>query len=315
MRELVLGGDIGGTRSRLAIAEVESGMPRSRRVHIYANDDFSDFNSLLRRFLQEEPMGLSVVRVCLGLAGPQEGGAVQLTNRDWTIRTAEVESLFPHAKVQLVNDFETAAYGIDLLASDDLLTLQAGQPMAQAPQLVIGAGTGLGVAYRLWIGNSYRVLAGEGGHASFAPIDEQQLKIWRAIYDAEGRVSDEMLISGAGIARIFSILSRERISPPEVSRRAMEKNDPTAKQTLEIFARCYGAVAGDHALAILARGGVFMAGGVAPRIHEFLQASRLLEAFNAKGHHTPVAQRMPVHVVLNEQLGLLGATLLAARGE
>ena len=314
MKELVLGGDIGGTKSRFALAEVEGGVPRVLRSFEYANDEFADFYMLLRRLFEDEGEGRRVARICLGLAGPHENDTVQLTNRNWVINTAKVEAMFTQAKLELANDFEAAAYGVELLSAVDMLTLQHGEPVPRAPQVVIGAGTGLGVAYRVWTGASYRVIPGEAGHAGFAPLDSAQLKIWQAIFAAEGRVSDEMLVSGTGIGRIFSILSGDNIAPPEVSRRAIEENDPIAKEALEIFARCYGAVAGDHALAVLARGGVFIAGGVAPRIQEVLQASGLLDAFNAKGQHTPVAQRMPVHVVLNERLGLLGATLMAARG-
>ena len=313
MRETVLGADIGGTKTLISLAAVEDGKPRFLRSLRYANDDFEDFYALLARFLQDWSGPHAIARACLGVAGPREGDSVRLTNRPWTIHAERVSHLLGGASTVLANDFEAAAYGVELLEPHEMQTLQAGEPVPRAPQVVIGAGTGLGIAYRIWSGAHYRVIPGEGGHMGFAPNDEDELRVWRALHAEHGRVSAEHLVSGAGIARIYSVLGGPAVLPVEVSRLAIERGDPLAHQALGIFARCYGAVAGDHALAVLARGGVFLAGGIAPKLAELLQASGLLPAFNAKGRHSSVAQRMPLHIVLNEQLGLLGAILIAAR--
>ena len=313
MSEIVLGADVGGTKSLLSLAEVQKGIPRVLCTARYLNDDFIDFYALLRQFLVEWASGVAIARACFGVAGPHESDTVVLTNRLWTISCPAVSALLNGASVALVNDFEAAAYGIELLGQDEKITLQNGNPVARAPQVVIGAGTGLGIAYRIWNGTHYRVVPGEGGHMGFAPADETQMRIWHHVHAAEGRVSSEMLVSGGGLARIYAALGGETILPAEVTQRAAAQ-ELRAREAVEIFARCYGAVAGDHALAIMARGGVFLAGGIAPRIHTTLQASGLLHAFNSKGQHSLVVQRMPLHLVLNAELGLLGAVLNAARG-
>jgi glucokinase len=314
MTEYVVGADVGGTKTLMALAAAEANGPRALRTARYENDAFPDFYALCRRFVADECADTRIARVCVGLAGPHEADTVRLTNRDWVIALARVAECFSGAAVRLANDFEVAAAGIDRLNAEDCLTLQAGEAVADAPQVVIGAGTGLGVAYRVWMDGRYRIIPGEGGHAGFAPLDERLAEIWHAIYTAEGRVGNEMLVSGAGIARIYAVLSGHSVEPAEVSRRAHAGEDEQARESLRIFARCYGAVAGDHALGVLARGGVFLVGGVTRKTLEFLRASDLLEAFNAKGAHTALMRRMPLHLVLNESIGLAGAVSIAARG-
>lgn len=311
MSGLVIGADIGGTKTFVALAELRADRPHLLRTLRYPNDEFPDFYALLRQFAEEAAKDLPVTRIVLAAAGPQQGHCLQMTNRDWRIDAARVFDIFPDAAVRLVNDFEAAACGIDLLSSADLLTLQQGEALEAAPQVVLGAGTGLGVAYRVWDGCRYEVIAGEGGHRAFAPADEKQAEIWRALHAAEGRVEDETLLSGPGIEHLYTHFSGRRIAAEAVTQLAVS-GDAQAQAALEVFARIYGAVAGDHALAVLARGGVFLAGGIAPKLREFLQASPLLEAFGAKGKHSALAARMPLHIVLNEQLGLLGAVALAA---
>ena len=314
MNEYVVGADVGGTKTLMALAVVEAQGPRVLRTARYENDDFADFYAVCRRFVAQEAAGLRIARVCAGVAGPHESDSVRLTNRDWVIALAKVAECFSGATVRLANDFEAAATGIDSLAADDILTLQTGEAVARAPQVVIGAGTGLGVAYRIWAEDRYRIVPGEGGHAGFAPLDARLAQIWQSVHAAEGRVSNEMLVSGAGIARIYAVLSGRVVDPAEVSQLAASGEDPLAQESLLLFARCYGAVAGDHALGVLARGGVFLVGGVTRKTVDFLRASDLLEAFNAKGAHAPLMRRMPLHLVLNESIGLRGAVWAAARG-
>lgn len=314
MSELVLGADIGGTKTFFALVETQSGQsPRIARMLRYANDDFPKFADLLRRLLLDHPEANAITHACFGIAGPQQDGRVKMTNRAWVVDAAEASVVLNGAPVRLANDFEVAAYGIDLLKPADLQVLQAGQVVRAAPQVLIGPGTGLGVAYRIWTGERYQVIPGEGGHMGFAPGDPQQAALWQAIFAAEGRVSAERVVSGAGLARIYEFIGASVVEPAEVSRRALDLKEPQAMQALNMFAACLGSVAGDHALNVLAYGGVFLAGGIAARLRDYLQASGLLVAFNEKGRHTKLAQRMPVHLVLNEHLGLLGASLLAAR--
>jgi len=210
-----------------------------------------------------------------------------------------------------------------LLPPADLATLQAGEPIARAPRVVLGAGTGLGIAY---VVNGASPVAGEGGHASFAPSTEEQAALWRYLHAREGRVSLEHVVSAGGLVRAYAFL-RERATLAEsaqlrealragdaaaaISDFAMDRTDPLAGAALDLFIACYGAAAGDHALNVMARGGVFVAGGIAPKILPRLQAGGFIAAFNDKGEFSEYVRRMPVHVVINERLGLLGAAAAA----
>ena len=307
-RRLVLCGDIGGTKTLLAIAALDGGRLDVVFERRYADRDFAEFADLVRTFRDEARA--SVAGACLGVAGPIEGRRVAVTNFPWEIDAGVLEAILG-APVALANDFVAAAHGIDLLAADDVATLQAGEPEPRAPQLVIGAGTGLGVAYRVWQGDRYAVVGGEGGHGGFAPASERQASLWRALHAGLGRVSVEHVVSGRGLVRIHDFL-RDGRGDARSAEEIASGVDPVARAAIELFLECYGAAAGDHALAILARGGVFLAGGIAARILPQLAAGPFLGAFNAKGAHSGLAARFPVKVVVNERLGLLGAAKLAA---
>lgn len=307
-RRLVLCGDIGGTKTLLAVAALDGDRLDVVFERRYADRDFPSFADLVRTF--RDDAHASVAAACLGVAGPIEGRRVAVTNFPWQIDADALEAILG-APVALANDFVAAAHGIDVLRPDELATLQAGEPEPQAPQLVIGAGTGLGVAYRVWHGSRYAVIGGEGGHAGFAPADERQADLWRALHAGLGRVRVEHVVSGPGLVRIHDFLRDGRgdaRSPEEIASGA----DPVARAAVDLFLECFGAAAGDHALAIIARGGVFLAGGIAPRILPRLASGPFLTAFNAKGTHANLMARFPVKVVTNERLGLLGAAKLAA---
>jgi len=307
-RRLVLCGDIGGTKTLLAIAALDGDRLDVVFERRYADRDFAEFADLVRAFRYEAQM--RVERACLGVAGPIDGRRVAVTNFPWQIDAEALEAILG-APVALANDFVAAAHGIDLLRPEDVATLQAGEPEPRAPQVVIGAGTGLGVAYRVWQGDRYAVIGGEGGHAGFAPADERQAGLWRALHAELGRVGVEQIVSGPGLARIHEFLREGRgaaLEPEEIASSA----DPVARAALDLFLECFGAEAGDHALAVLARGGVFLAGGIAPKILPQLRSGPFLAAFGAKGAHASLMTRFPIKVVLNERLGLLGAAKLAA---
>jgi glucokinase len=191
--------------------------------------------------------------------------------------------------------------------------------------VIIGAGSGLGVAYALPHGKRYQVVSGEGGHAGFAPADDEQMRLWQTLHAKFGRVSVEHIVSGPGLVRIYECLRATLAESPAltesvraegaaaISRYAIEHGDPFAGRALDLFIACYGAAAGDHALTVTARGGVYIAGGIAPKIFSRLAAGGFMAAFNAKSAHAQMTGRMPVHLVTTERLGLLGAALIAAR--
>lgn len=207
-----------------------------------------------------------------------------------------------------------------------MTTLQRGSRRATAPRLLIGAGTGLGVAYAIGRGRSLRVLAGEGGHFAFAPADDLQLELWRHLHASLGRVELEHVVSGAGLARIYAFLRdsgrhaesaavRQAIAagdaPAAIAEAAIVADDALANAALELFIACYGAAAGDHALAVLARGGVYVAGGIAPKMLPRLSSGAFMAAFNDKGAFCAATRACPVHIVTNERLCLLGAAAAA----
>jgi len=194
------------------------------------------------------------------------------------------------------------------------VTLQAGQPLPDAPRLVVGAGTGLGMAIvlpQVSPSQGWRIVPGEGGHVAFAPADEEQLQLWRFLHARHGRVIWEQVVSGPGITAIHECLTGEILPADEISQRVLSATDNAAHRSLELFLAAYGAFAGDMALACLARGGVFLAGGIATKLLPLLPHSRFLTAFNAKAEHADIAASMPIHVATDPVLGLSGALRIA----
>lgn len=322
-KDFILAGDVGATTTRLGLFETGAAPGGPTIERNYAGADFSEFAGVLARFLADCRSAAGEIRIeraCLGVAGPVAGARVRMTNLAWNIEADAVSVRLGGARVVLLNDFEAAAHGIDALAPEDLLTMQKGAPRPEGAQVVIGAGTGLGVAYRIWTGDRHQILAGEGGHTGFAPADEQQSALLRALLPKFGRVSAEHVVSGAGLARIHAFLgqmsgaagSAAMEDPAEISRRALTTGDPLAARSLDLFIACYGAVAGDHALAVCAHGGVYVVGGIAAKILPRLAAGGFIAAFNAKGSHSALARAFPVHVVTTDRLGLLGAARVAA---
>lgn len=327
---MIIAGDIGGTKTLLALFEPGAHDPQYE--HRYDSHSQADFPSLLGRFLDDARGAVGarpkVTRACFGIAGPVVAEHVKVTNLPWEIDARALERVFDIPRVRLLNDFAAAAHGVEALGDDDLVTLQAGEPVPSAPRVVLGAGTGLGVAYMVADGDGYRVIAGEGGHAAFAPADDEQVDLWRHVRAGTSRVVLEHVLSGSGLARIYEFLRAARRHPESalvareiadgdsaaaISRNAIERNDPLASAALDLFVSIYGAAAGDHALNVVARGGVFIAGGIAPKILPRIVAGGFLTAFTAKADFAALARQMPVHVVTNEKLGLIGAAHCAAR--
>jgi len=327
---MILAGDIGATKTLLEVGKLQQGRWHPAFSRRYVGADYPDFDCVLREFLREweahHGSPVPIARACFGVAGPVYGNRVQMTNLPWLVDGDAISAAFgiPHARIS--NDFAAAASGVDLLQAADLVTLQRGEPVAAAPRVVLGAGTGLGVAYMIWAEGGYQAIAGEGGHTGFAPSTPGELELWRDLYARQGRVVAEDVVSGPGLVRVFEFLGRREgnsATPPDalasgdaaaaIARAALESGDPLCSRALDMFLSCYGAVAGDHALAVMARGGVYVAGGIAAKILPRLLSGGFLAAFNAKGNYSAAARQIPVLIVTNERLGLLGAAVLAAR--
>lgn len=309
---MILGGDIGGTKTLLALATHE-GIVCERR---YPSRDWNTFPDLLRAFLEEAGTAAEISAACFGVAGPVEDNRAQVTYLPWVVDGGALAATFGSGRVEVVNDFAAAAQGVASLQPVDLATLQEGRPQERAPRLLIGAGTGLGVAALVPEGGSWRTIAGEGGHIGFSPADEEQLAVWRHLARPGGRVTAENVISGPGLAAIYACL--QKVSPGSTAVAepaaivAAAGAEPLAGQALDLFIAAYGAFAGDLALLFMARGGVYLGGGIAPKILSRLQQGGFVRAFGARGAHARLMADFPVRVITNERLGLLGALSIAA---
>jgi glucokinase len=324
IKKILLAGDIGGTKTLLRLSEAGGGVLAERR---FDSTSFTSLEQVVARFLSDFP-ALSLAAACFGVAGPVEGGRANITNLPWQIDEASIAAEFRIPQVRLINDFQAVAYGIEALESQDLATLQAGVPQEGGVRAVIGAGTGLGEGFTVWQGGYYAAFPSEGSHADFAPTDALQIELLRYLAARYGHVSYERLLSGPGLVNIFEFLrdSRGQQATTELQS-AMKAGDPAAAisdcalggkddlavSALDLFARIYGAEAGNLALKVLARGGVYIAGGIAAQIMGKLKDGEFLRAFADKGRFAGLLRDIPVHVVLNPKVGLMGAARVAER--
>ena len=309
---MILAGDIGGTKTLLALAG-DDGIAFERR---YPSQDWNEFPTLLRAFLDDAGFSASITAACFGVAGPVEDNRAKVTYLPWTIDGRALAQDFGIGRVEVVNDFAAAAQGVATLQPDDLVTLQEGHPRPQAPRLLIGAGTGLGVAALIPEGDGWRTVGGEGGHIGFSPANEEQQAVWQHLARPGSRVTAENIISGPGLAAIYDSLTK--VSPRDTAIAdpaeivAAASSNPLAGRALDLFIAAYGAFAGDLALLFMARGGVYLGGGIAPKILPRLQAGGFVRAFRARGAHAGLMSGFPIRVITNERLGLLGALSIAA---
>lgn len=317
---MIVSGDIGGTKALFALHDGDGRIVARARYPCRAAAGLGD---LLQRFLDENGAAGAARCACFGVAGPVLGARVRVTHLPWDdIDAPALAARFGWSRVDLLNDFAAAAYGIDALAPGDLVRLQAGEPLAERPKIVLGPGTGLGVAYVL--GDA--VLSGEAGHAGFAPADAKQAALWQWLSLRRARVQVEDVVSGPGLVHIYRFLleleggtvaARDLLladdPAPLIAQRGLDDGDALALAAVDLFIACLGGLAGDHALAVLARGGVYLAGGIVPKLLPRLAAGGLLRAFNDKGTFSGVTRTCPVQVVTNGDLPLLGAARYARR--
>lgn len=320
-----IAGDIGGTKTRLAVIEVSG--TRVRVVHevAYPSRSYASFEALLGDFIS----GIEITNhAAFGIAGPVQGRVAQTTNLPWRIDADALQRQFGFAYCTLLNDLEATAYGLPALGANDLLVLQAGAPDACGNAAVIAAGTGLGEAGLYWDGQQHQPFATEGGHASFSPGDELEIAFLRHLKQQHRHVSWERVVSGMGLVSLheFLRLHRHAATPQwlademqsgdaaaSISAAALSGRDEICAETLARFACLYGAEAGNFALKVMSRGGLYLGGGIAPKILPLLQGGAFLEAFLNKGRMRPLLEAMPVKVILNDRAALFGPALRAAR--
>jgi len=321
----VLAGDIGGTNARLAIADAAAGALRIVKEQRYPSGDSPGLAPIVLRFL--DWAGERVERACFGIAGPVVNGECRTPNLPWTVSARELARDIAIPRTSIINDFVAAAHGIAALGPGDLVTLQEGAAEPHGTIALLGAGTGLGEGFLVWDGTRYRVQPSEGGHGDYAAPDEAGWRMRQSLLDEYGRVSWERILSGAGLAHLYRHLAAEpgaseqqavreamRHEDPAavVTRHALAGDDPLSARSLEMFVAAYGAQAGNLALTVLATGGVYVAGGIAPRIVQKLVDGTFIRAFRSKGRLADLMSRIPVHVIVSPDVGLLGAASAAA---
>ncbi len=311
----LLVGDIGGTHTRLAIAEVGiGGKLRLSPVERFLNQTHTNLTVTLQDYLATQKR---LTRASLAVAGPTDGQSCNLTNLGWQIDAPQLGAELG-LRLSLLNDFAAVGWGVAALTPENVHTLQTGTPHAGASRVVLGAGTGLGVAICALHGKVWRPLPGEGGHMAFAPLDAEQdalLAFLRS--EHHGRVSIERILSGPGIRSLYRFECAQLNQTPSltdsaaISAAALARTNTAAEAALHLFARIYAQVAGDLALASGAQGGVYLAGGIAPQILPFLQTPAFFQAFLAKGRFSDWMRAIPLHIVLDPDIGLKGAALAA----
>ena len=317
----LLAGDVGATKTVLALFPKGSELDKPSREATYANRDYDGFESIVDSFLSggDGP----IERACLAVAGPVTGTRVRLTNLPWEIDAQQICARFVLERVVLINDLEGIARSIPHLSPLDLLTLHSGERDPHGPIAVIAPGTGLGEAYLTWNGERYEAHSSEGGHVDFAPVDDLQSELLAYLREEFGHVSVERVGSGSGIQNVYRFLRDRRgmKEPSELGAELDSAEDPTpvivsaavdskydlCVETLRTFVSILGAEAGNLALKLLATGGIYLGGGLPPRILPFLQDERFLEVIRAKGRYEHLLERIPVHVILNPRAALLGA--------
>jgi len=322
----VLAGDIGGTNARLALVEVTETTTRILHEHRYPSASAPGLAPIVRRYLAEVPAAPE--RACYGIAGPIVNGECRTPNLPWTVSAQALAADTGIACTTIINDFDAAGHGVGRLAPSDLVTLQEGAPLEHGAIALIGAGTGLGEGFLTWDGTRYRVHPSEGGHVNFAARNDVEWGLRGTLMDEYGHVSYERLLSGAGLARIYRYLAVTGFAPERdelpremeredpaavVTRHALAGDDPLAVKALDVFVSVFGSQAGNLALTVLATGGLYLAGGIAPRIVDKLRDGSFIAAFRNKGRLSDLAARIPVCVIMSPDVGLLGAAAAATR--
>jgi glucokinase len=334
----LLAGDIGGTKTILRLVEVtevtltEKSFKTVKEAQ-YISASFPDIVPMVWEFLGEDKKFPPQI-ACLAIAGPVVNNTCHLTNLNWVLDSQRLEMELNIPKISLINDFAANSFGILGLKDIDVHTLQTGEARKKAPIAVIGAGTGLGEAFLIPQGNKYQIFASEGGHTDFAPrndLEAQLLKYLRQRLNIE-HISVERVVSGQGITSIYQFLRDTHFAPesPEIAEKIkaweVEKNktiDPAAiisqsafkqsdrlcEKTMTMFIEAYGAETGNLALKLLPYGGIYITGGIAAKILPLMQNGRFLKTFKDKGRVSSLIDQIPVHIVLNPQVGLVGSVL------
>ena len=321
---MILAGDIGGTHARLAFFDVSNGHYRLVSASVFPSREYSGLDEIVCKFVDDASVHPDAA--CFGVAGPVRNGRVETSNLPWIIESESLAGELKLRKTVLINDLEANAWGIATLDAKDVVTLNQvkGNPLGN--QAVIAAGTGLGEAGMYWDGRQHHIFACEGGHGDFAPCNDLQIELLQYLAAQHGHVSYERVLSGPGLVNIFNFLrDTKRGTEPAwlteevrdgdlaaaISRAALEGTCPLCAQALDIFISIYAAEAGNLALKLMASGGVYLGGGIAPKVLPKLAEPRFMKTFADKGRMQSLLESMPVRVIVNDKTALMGAARCA----
>jgi glucokinase len=321
---VILAGDIGGTHARLAFFDLEGGRFRLLSATVFPSHEYSGLEQIVSEFI--ETTNTRPDQACFGIAGPVRNGRVETSNLPWVVEAKRLADRLGLETVLLINDLEANAWGIADLDVKDAVPLNQVKGTPSGNQAVISAGTGLGEAGMYWDGTHHQVFASEGGHTDFAPRNELEVELFRYLNARYGHVSYERILSGPGLVNVFNFLrdsgrgtepqwltdEMQQFDPAAtISKAAMTGNCPLCEQAIDIFVSVYAAEAGNLALKVMATGGIYLGGGIAPKILPKLSGQLFMHAFVNKGRMQPLLEAIPVKVITNDNTALLGAARCA----
>jgi glucokinase len=320
---MILAGDVGGTKVNLALYDFVNGKLTHTRDKQFKAREYSGLEEIVKEFVVAE----KITAACFGVPGPVRDGRLRLTNLPWTLDSRELATRLKIDYVFLINDLQANGYGIAELTSEQIYTLSEGDARQMANRALISAGTGLGEAFMIWDGRDYVPYPSEGGHSDFAPRNEDEIDLLRFLKQKyAGRISFERVVSGQGMPNIYEFLREVRgLDEPAWLAERMSKEDPNVvitelalaakseicEKSLDMFVSAYGAEAGNLALKILSLGGLYVGGGIAPRILEKLKDGTFMKAFTDKGRLSQLLVNTPVRVILESRTALMGAAAYA----
>jgi glucokinase len=319
---MILGGDLGGTKANLGLFDVRNEKLVQVAFKRYASNEHAGLQEMVQDFLSLNKE--KVTAACFGIAGPVVNNRVHITNLPWGVDGDAMAKFLGIERVRLLNDLEATGYGIEEMTPSDIETIHAGVPMPDATRVVIAAGTGLGEAILFWDGKRHIPVATEGGHADLAPQTEQQADLWKFLGKRYEFVSNETILAGRGFQHLHEFLNPDVRHPgfddttvdpaPEITRQALDKSCPVCVAALDLWVDIYGSEAGNLAVRTLARGGIYVAGGIAVKVLSKLKDGKFAAAVVHKEKMGPFLEQIPIYVVLNEECPLMGTAYTAWKG-
>ena len=329
---MILAGDVGGTKVHLALYNFANGQLHPVRDHKFPANEFATLDDVVKKFLAGDASTTAtspadITAACFGCPGPVRDGRLKLTNLPWSLDARDLSKSLGIQHIFLINDLEANGYGIPELAPDKIFTLHQGNPESTGHRGLIAAGTGLGEALLIWDGTKHVPIPSEGGHCDFAARSNREIALLEYLrHTLKGRVSFERVVSGLGIKNVYAFLRDvEKLGEPAWLHARLTTEDPNAVigqcaedgsssicfETMKTFASAYGAETGNIALKVLATGGMYLGGGIAPKILKTLQNGAFLQAFLDKGRLSPLLESIPVRIILDDTCALLGAAAYA----